>query len=130
AEKAHLEAIERVLPLHRRSKLLPCWRAAGWLIGALPSLFGAVAVYNTIDAVESFVDKHYQEQIDYLEHTSQCEALLTLLKTCQADEISHRNEARHLASGPRTRVELVVTAVWTWVVGAGSKAAVSIARVI
>ena len=35
----------------------------GWLTGALPALFGRKAIFATIEAVETFVDHHYAQQI-------------------------------------------------------------------
>ena len=55
-EQSHLDLIETLLPVAQRSRLLPLWRLAAWLTGALPALFGTGAVYATIDAVETFVD--------------------------------------------------------------------------
>ena len=51
-EKSHLSKINSVIPENSRSRLLPLWRAAGFVTGALPSLFGASAIYATIAAVE------------------------------------------------------------------------------
>ena len=50
-EAGHLAAIEPLLSRRQRSRLLPLWRIAGWLTGALPALFGPRAVYATIEAV-------------------------------------------------------------------------------
>ncbi|MCK7495934.1 MAG: demethoxyubiquinone hydroxylase family protein [Comamonadaceae bacterium] len=85
----HLRLVEQWLPPARRSRLLGPWRLAGWLTGALPALAGARAAHATIGAVETFVDRHYQQQIDHLQrHGGQgCpERLLLLLQRCQADE--------------------------------------------
>ena len=57
-EAGHLAQIEPLLAPHQRSRLLPLWRIAGWLTGALPALVGPRAVYATIEAVETFVDQH------------------------------------------------------------------------
>ena len=92
-ESEHLKLIESILPEKMRSKLLVLWRLAGWLIGALPSLFGRKAVFATIVAVETFVEKHYQTQIDHIENYGAPYGLLGLLKKCQADEIAHKAEA-------------------------------------
>ena len=35
----------------------------GWLTGALPALFGRQAIFATIEAVETFVDQHYEQQV-------------------------------------------------------------------
>ena len=66
-EAEHLRLLEAWLPAYRPSRLLVPWCIAGWLTGALPALFGRRAVYRTIAAVETFVDVHYQQQIDHLQ---------------------------------------------------------------
>jgi ubiquinone biosynthesis monooxygenase Coq7 len=130
AEQRHLELIEAWLPPVQRSRLLGPWRVAGWLTGALPALCGPRAVYATIAAVETFVDHHYQQQIDRLEGRTDHAALRELLIACQADERHHRDEASACATqathagappGPALRA-------WCALVGAGSAAAVVVAR--
>ena len=44
----------------------PLWKIAGWMLGAIPALFGRNAVYVTIDAVETFVVQHYEEQLNLM----------------------------------------------------------------
>ncbi len=125
-ERDHLRRISDVLPPAQRSRLTPLWRVAGWLTGALPALWGPRAVYATIAAVETFVDEHYQEQIDRLAANGRRPDIRQLMIECQADEISHRDEAAaaaHNADGP-------IISTWTRLVGAGSKAAVSAARIV
>jgi ubiquinone biosynthesis monooxygenase Coq7 len=123
-ESEHLRLIEDWLPPKLRSRLLGPWRIAGWLTGALPALFGSRAVYATIAAVETFVDQHYQQQIDYLNQHGGPEGLLELLKRCQADECHHRDEAASLAGAPASWV----LRGWCSLVGFGSATAVKIAR--
>lgn len=123
-ESEHLRCVEDWLPPARRSRLLGPWRLAGWLTGALPALFGRRAVYATIAAVETFVDRHYQQQIDHLQQHGGPDGLLALLLRCQADERDHRDEAGTLA-GARTPLLL---RAWCATVGAGSAAAVLLAR--
>jgi demethoxyubiquinone hydroxylase (CLK1/Coq7/Cat5 family) len=123
-EAEHLGLVEGWLPPHRRSRLLGPWRLAGWLTGALPALFGARAVHATIAAVETFVDRHYQQQIDHLQAHGGPAGLQALLEHCQADECHHRDEAAALA-GPGLPWLL---RAWCALVGAGSAAAVRVAR--
>ncbi|MCE2781229.1 demethoxyubiquinone hydroxylase family protein [Limnohabitans sp.] len=123
-EAEHLAGVETWLPAAKRSALLGPWRLAGWLTGALPALFGTHAVYATIAAVETFVDQHYQQQIDHLVRQGGPEGLLALLRKCQADEQHHRDEAAALAGPAR---HWLLTA-WCWMVGWGSEAAVVLAR--
>ena len=83
-ESEHLELMETVLAKNLQSRLLLLWRIAGWLIGAIPALFGRRAVYATIAAVETFVEQHYQAQIDHLLLNRSHQGLLQLLQRCQA----------------------------------------------
>jgi demethoxyubiquinone hydroxylase (CLK1/Coq7/Cat5 family) len=123
-ESEHLRLIEAWLPPPLHSRLLGPWRIAGWLTGALPALFGPRAVYATIAAVETFVDHHYQQQIDYLNQHGGPEGLLELLVRCQADECHHRDEAAELAGAPASWI----LRGWCALVGSGSATAVKIAR--
>ena len=126
-EAEHLRLIEAWLPRQQRSRLLGPWRLAGWLTGALPALMGRRAVHATIAVVETFVDRHYQQQIDHLQRVGGqggADSLLALLQRCQADERHHRDEAAALA-GARLPWPL---RAWCALVGAGSAAAVVLAR--
>ena len=123
-EQQHLEQMQAWLPSSERSRLLPAWRAAGWLTGALPALFGPPAVYATIAAVETFVDRHYAEQIAHQQDTPGPPGLRDTLAACQADECAHREEAAALASARAG----AATRLWCRLVGAGSAAAVALAR--
>lgn len=123
-ERSHLERIEGVLPVEDRSRLLPVWRVAGFLTGALPALVGRGAVYATIDAVESFVDDHYADQIRKLTALGLHPRLRSLLTQCREDEIHHRDEARAALARP----DGLGPRAWRWLVGTGSAAAVVLAR--
>jgi len=123
-ECEHLALMEAILPVAGRTKLLWLWRIMGWLTGALPAIFGANAVYATIDTVETFVDHHYQEQIDRLSPDGEFADLRELLLKCQQDEIAHRDEARYLTKSEPGGV----LSCWRWLVGTGSSTAVMIAR--
>jgi ubiquinone biosynthesis monooxygenase Coq7 len=124
-EQKHLRLIAAWLPAAEHSRLLPLWRLAGFLTGVLPSLFGPSAVYATIEAVETFVDHHYEEQIRALASQPDLNDLRQTLLDCQADEVAHRNEAA-AARGPGQSAW--VLRAWCAMVGAGSKAAVALIR--
>lgn len=145
-EQEHLRLVCELVPPRQRSWLLVPWRIAGFLTGALPALFGPRAVYGTIAAVETFVDRHYEDQIRALDGRPEFTALRELLLSCQADECHHRDEARALAAAGSSgaaaghhqdRTDQVTTSrpglllrVWCAVVGWGSEAAVKVARVV
>lgn len=123
-ERQHLALIESVLPAGARSVLLPLWRVAGSVTGAVPALFGPKAVFATIDAVETFVDRHYADQVDRLSQSGEYEGLRALLERCRLDEVSHRDEARGSLEAPPG----AITRVWCRMIAAGSSAAVAVAR--
>ena len=124
-EQAHLQRIEAWLPQADRSRLLPVWRLAGWLTGALPALLAPRAVYGTIEAVERFVDQHYEEQILRLAAQPELHALRQTLLDCQGDEVAHRDEAA-AARGAGEPGWLL--RAWARLVDTGSRAAVAVCR--
>jgi 3-demethoxyubiquinol 3-hydroxylase len=132
-EAGHLAEIVPLLAPRHRSLLLPLWRIAGWLTGALPALAGPRAVYATIEAVETFVDHHYAEQIESIDRLDPgrthppLQSLRTLLQSCRTDEISHRDEAAMLLARS-THPSSPALRLWVWSVGAGSRSAVKICR--
>ena len=126
-EKEHLRKIEEVLPASKRSKLVGIWKVAGYLLGFLPSLFGPRIVFATIEAVESFVEDHYEEQLKYLRaQNDPDQALIDLLQSCQDDEIEHKNES---AIKKRSTPGFLLN-FWMKIVGWGSSSAVKVAKII
>ena len=123
-EQKHLKLMEDIVPVAGRTRLLPVWRLMGWLTGALPALFGPRAVFATIEAVETFVDHHYEQQIVRLDPEGPYDALRQVLVDCQADEVSHRDEAAQLATPARG----FLLRLWCAIVGAGSASAVAAAK--
>ncbi|MEO0972873.1 MAG: demethoxyubiquinone hydroxylase family protein [Pseudomonadota bacterium] len=136
-EREHLALVSTIFPRRLHSRLLPIWHVAGFLTGWLPALFGARAVFATIQAVETFVDHHYQEQVDKIDamlagsatdanERRDLQSLRDLITYCQADEIHHRDEANALA-GPKRSFLL---RAWCGLVGTGSAQAVVLAKAI
>ena len=126
-EKEHVRKIEEVLPASKRSKLVGIWKVAGYLLGFLPSLFGPRIVFATIEAVESFVEDHYEEQLKYLRaQNDPDQALIDLLQSCQDDEIEHKNES---AIKKRSTPGFLLN-FWMKIVGWGSSSAVKVAKII
>ena len=87
----------------------------------------------TVEAVETFVDLHYTEQIDLIDKLdpgcsdTALQVLRAHLCEFRADEVEHRDDAaarfdRH-AAPPSP-----VLRWWIWAVGAGSRRAVTISR--
>ena len=123
-EQKHLKLMEDIVPVAGRTRLLPVWRLMGWLTGALPAFFGPKAVFATIEAVETFVDHHYEQQIVRLDPEGPYDALRQVLVDCQADEVNHRDEAAQLATPARG----LLLRLWCAIVGVGSAAPVVAAK--
>jgi ubiquinone biosynthesis monooxygenase Coq7 len=105
--------------------LLPVWRLAGWLTGAMPAMLGPKAVYATIEAVERFVDQHYADQISRLRARPDLNLLRQALIECQADELAHRDEA---AAARGLQPAGWLQRSWGQLVHIGSQAAVAVCR--
>lgn len=129
-EEKHLSIIEAWLPPADRSRLLPLWRLAGWLTGAVPALFGPRAVYATIEAVETFVDEHYEAQIQRLEKNPSLHSLRRVLLECQGDEVSHREEAAAAKQAIAPNKPSIVLSLWCKLVDAGSRGAVTTCKYV
>jgi ubiquinone biosynthesis monooxygenase Coq7 len=124
-EQSHLRHIESWLPKAHYSHLLPLWRLAGFMTGALPALVSTRAVYVTIQAVETFVNQHYDDQVRALESKPALAKLRQVLLDCQDDEVAHRDQAAAALEQKKTGVLL---RFWSVLVGAGSQAAVAVCR--
>ena len=120
-EQKHLELIEKLLPDNEKSKLLFLWKFLGLLTGLVPALIGKKFIYATIYYVESFVEKHYDEQILKLRKRKSSLKLIQFLEMLKNDEISHKED-----SLKRFGKLSFLLRIWGKVVEIGSKTAVSI----
>ena len=120
-EQKHLELIEKLLPDNEKSKLLFLWKFLGLLTGLVPALFGKKFIYATIYYVESFVEKHYDEQILKLRKRKNSLKLIQFLETLKNDEVSHKED-----SLKRFSKSSFLLKIWGKIVEIGSKTAVSI----
>ena len=122
-EKKHLELIEAILPNSEKSKLLFLWKFLGLLTGLIPTLIGKKFIYTTIFFVESFVEKHYNEQIIKLRKRNKIKymELIKLLEKLKNDEISHKKD-----SLKRFGKLSFILRIWGNIIEIGSKTAVSI----
>ena len=125
-ESNHLKLLETILPTADRSMSLPLWNFAGYITGALPALFGSEAVFQTINAVETFVDDHYKKQVIRLNHHHRHLRIANILECCRLEEVQHRDEARNHSAGASN----VFLKIWCKLVASGSSLAVTIARAI
>jgi len=124
-EKQHLVVMDYLLPISERSKLISLWKIMGFGLGFISSLFGFKAFCHTIAIVETFVEKHYGEQIKYLENSGNCLGLLIVLRKCCEEEVAHKDEAAQRVSNSRDHVLIFI---WRLVVESFSSIAVLVAR--
>jgi ubiquinone biosynthesis monooxygenase Coq7 len=124
-EESHLALFETWLDAGAKSLLLPAWRLSGWLLGALAALGGRSTVFTTIAAVETFVVEHYQQQLDRLAAEHCHPEVAAALRACQEDEDHHRQDAEQRGNDSSAGF---IAKLWAGVVGAGSAAAVVVAK--
>ncbi len=124
AELRHRRFFENWLPNEHKSRLIRLWNLSGWLLGAIPALFGARAVFATIAAVESFVEGHYQAQIVELRGNPEMESLSNVLQAFCDDEVEHQHDAAARLEHPHS----AIGRAWSYTVGAGSAAGVTLAK--
>ena len=98
-EQRHLDAFDRLIVERgvRPTLLAPLWDAAGFALGAATALMGPRAAMACTVAVETEIDRHYQQQRDALGDGDP--ALAALIADFQADEAEHRETARAHGAG-------------------------------
>ncbi len=125
-EQSHLALFEQWLPATVKSALVPAWRLSGWVLGAMATLGGRAGVFATIEAVETFVVRHYEQQISRLIHADIYPEIALALDQFRRDEDHHRADAQdrqHSGAGPFCRA-------WQKLVEWGSASAVVVARLL
>ena len=121
-EQTHLDFFENWLTSRQKSLLLPLWRLSGFILGSISALGGRHWVYASIEAVETFVVKHYESQYAALNAYGDVKLTAAIHQFCN-DEADHRDEA-----GGEAHARSSLLKVWCWVVGFGSEQAVKVAR--
>ena len=94
-EYVHLNYFDTILPERRirPSMLSPLWKRGGFVMGALTALVTKESAMACTEAVETVIDVHYAQQIDYFECDEDSD--LPQLKQFQQDELAHKQEAIH-----------------------------------
>eukprot|EP00392_Amoebophrya_sp_AT5.2_P009820 g9848.t1 len=170
AEQLHLDVLQRIFGFagftgadgdhdkmgggRKYTLLLPLWKVAGYCLGFVPTFFGRGPwLYHTVEAVETFVEKHYGEQIFYLDEVIRAEReqvpgslvvdlseLRRFLSHCCADEVHHKEDAREnllqlydsTSSEDQTEFDEAEMGrpqrLWRFIVYTGSAAAAELAK--
>lgn len=92
-EKKHFERFDETIKERRvRPTLLsPLWHVAGFALGAGSAMLGKRAAMACTVAVESVIDKHYQDQLQQLRGKSEEAPLRALIEECHREEMEHHD---------------------------------------
>lgn len=128
-EKKHLELFEKLFEDgNYKSKLIPLWKISGYSLGFFPTLFfGERGLFLTVGAVETFVEKHYLDQI---KRNTKYPETIKLLNVCCNDEIHHKEEANLFFNDLNTFKNNKIILLWKKIIEKGSFFAVSICKKI
>jgi len=124
-EEKHLVTFDRLIRERRvrPTLLMPLWHGAGFALGALSALAGPKAAMAVTAAVETEIDRHYQEQRDQLQGDDP--ELESLITEFQAEEQEHKKIA--IAHGAE---QAVAYPLMSAVIRAGCRAAIKLSEKI
>ena len=101
-EERHRAFFDRLIAERgvRPTLLQPFWHVAGFALGAVTAAIGPEAAMACTAAVETEIDKHYQEQLDQLGDSDP--ELSAAIAEFQAEELEHKEHA--IAAGAESAV--------------------------
>ena len=105
----------------RPTILQPFWHVAGFALGAATAAIGPAAAMACTAAVETEIDKHYQEQLDQLGNSDP--ELSAAIADFQAEELEHKAHA--IAAGAESAVGYPVLSAF---IRLGCKVAIAAAK--
>ena len=79
----------------------------------------------TIQSVETFVEEHYKEQIEFLYKNSTSFELLRVLEKCCDEEVEHQIDAKRQKGYNKNTI---FERLWSNLIGSGSSLAVNISK--
>jgi ubiquinone biosynthesis monooxygenase Coq7 len=122
-EERHLERFDALIARRRvrPTALQPFWNVAGFALGAATALMSEKAALACTDAIETEIDRHYQQQLDELGEDDP--ELAADIAEFRADELEHRNSAR--AAGA---TEAVGYPLLTAAIRAGCRVAIELSK--
>jgi len=122
-EERHLERFDALIAKRRvrPTALQPLWNVAGFALGAATALMSEKAALACTDAVETEIDRHYQQQLDELGEDDP--ELASDISEFRADELEHRDTAR--AAGA---TEAVGYPLLTAAIRAGCRVAIELSK--
>ena len=103
--------------------MIGLWKFFGFLTGFIPSILGRNFIYTTIFYVETFVEKHYQEQINMLDNSKQSKKLKKIIEDLMNDEIDHKDDAKK-----KIKKLTILNKAWGHLITHGSNLAVNVSK--
>ena len=110
-EERHLKRFNHLMA-ERRGRptvLQPFWDVAGFALGAATALMSEKAALACTDAVETEIDRHYQQQLDEL--GADDPELAADIAEFRAEEIEHRDTAREAGAADAVGYPLLTAAI-------------------
>jgi ubiquinone biosynthesis monooxygenase Coq7 len=122
-EERHLKRFNDLMAQRRGrpTVLQPFWNVAGFALGAATALMSEKAVLACTDAVETEIDRHYQEQLDALGNADP--ELAADIAEFRAEELEHRDTAREAGAA-----EAVGYPILTAAIRAGCRVAIGLSK--
>ena len=77
----------------RPTIMQPIWKVGGFALGFATAFISAKAAMACTVAVEEVIDKHYQQQLNYLQNSSNNSELTKKIFQFQQEELEHRDLA-------------------------------------
>ena len=105
----------------RPTLLQPFWKVAGFALGAVTAAIGPAAAMACTVAVETEIDKHYEDQLTELGDSDP--ELSDAIRDFQAEEVEHRETA--LAAGAENAIAYPLLSA---VIRLGCKVAIATAK--
>ena len=122
-EERHLKRFNHLMA-ERRGRptvLQPFWNVAGFALGAVTALMSEKAALACTDAVETEIDRHYQQQLDDLGDDDP--ELAADIAEFRAEELEHRDTARDAGAA-----EAIGYPVLTAAIRAGCRVAIGLSK--
>jgi ubiquinone biosynthesis monooxygenase Coq7 len=94
-EQEHFDYFNRQIISYqiRPTIMQPIWQIGGFALGFATAFIGVKAAMVCTVAVEEVIDKHYQQQLDYLQKSSNNIELINKISKFQQEELEHRDLA-------------------------------------
>ena len=110
-EERHLKRFNHMMAERsgRPTLLQPFWDVAGFALGAATALMSEKAALACTDAVETEIDRHYQQQLDELGGDDP--ELAADIAEFRAEEIEHRDTAREAGAADAVGYPLLTAAI-------------------